>query len=249
MSWTMTSDSWSTAECSSAASARRRPASSAEHAARKVAERQSRTRDLNILLTIRVASGGEAVAAAPPAGPGWIGGRTNIALSRAGRNSHLSCPAPGRGPEEQGPGVVAGDEQELTLRGAQPPDVAGLPGNAEAAHPGGNGGEAPGPLAAQEEPLARAQAADVRLHAIEVAGQQQVGAAVAVDVRGEDAVHRRELRLPRQRRERERAITIAACHRCREGVRPALDRARQVRGAEDVGRRRTGVVRVAQEAR
>jgi hypothetical protein len=45
-------------------------------------------------------------------------------------------------------------------------------------------------VAAQHQADAGVHAADVGLHAVEVAGEQQVGAAVAVDVGGEDPVHR-----------------------------------------------------------
>jgi hypothetical protein len=90
---------------------------------------------------------------------------------------------------------------------------------------------------------------DVGLEAVEVAGEHEVEPAVAVDVVGQHGVHRGDLRLVGERRERERAVAGVARHGRREGERRVDGGAGELGRREHLGERLSGVRLVAQVAR
>src|SRR5207245_11323236 len=96
------------------------------------------------------------------------------------------------------------------------------------------GSEIPLSIAVQQQPIARAHPSDFRLDAIEVPRQQQVGLPVPFEVVRQDAVNGGELRLERQRHERERAVAVVPPQGGRERVRLLQDRTGQLRRREDI---------------
>ena len=86
-------------------------------------------------------------------------------------------------------------------------------------------------VAAQKNAVARRHPTDLRLEPVEVAGEEQIGVAVVIEIAGENAIHRRELCLVRQRHERERAVAFVEQHRRRERARLLEHRVRRAPAA------------------
>src|SRR6266487_937590 len=97
--------------------------------------------------------------------------------------------------EEQRAVVVPGYHVQVAAPGLEALNIASLPGNEEAALRGRHGGEPPLAVSPQEQAVAPVHAADFRLDAVEVAGQEEVEVTVAVEVGCQDSVHGRDLRL------------------------------------------------------
>ena len=88
-------------------------------------------------------------------------------------------------------------------------------------------------LAAQQKPVARVVPTEERRHAKVVAGEQEIGAAVAIEVVGDDRGHRRELRLHRQWLKRERAVPVVRARpRSRKSYASRTLRLSEIRCAE-----------------
>jgi hypothetical protein len=140
-----------------------------------------------------------------------------------------------RTPEHQRPVVVARDHH-------QPPAVGRAPRRADcrtwpgmATSPAGAAGAKPSAAhPAEQHAVARVVAAEDGRHRVLVAREEQVGAAVAVEVVGERRVHRRELCRRRQRPEREAAVGAVQRHAAGELARLEHRGAPQLVGREDV---------------
>src|SRR6267143_2152428 len=194
MSYTMTSVSWCTAWCSSSGSA-----GCARYARGALAHRGASTDPATVTAT---------------------------AISRSRMRPLLlvrsSTPCQGArsaGAEDQRTVVVPGHDDQLPLAGPDRLNVARLSGHEEATLRRPHRRKLSRSVAAQQQPVTRVHPPDLRLDAVEVPGQQQIGLPVPVEVARQDPVDGGELRLERQRHQRERAVAVVARQRGGEGAR------------------------------
>ena len=87
-----------------------------------------------------------------------------------------------------------GDDQRVAGGGAGEGDACHVARGEEAALPRRDGGEVAVAVSSQPEPVAGVGARRVRLRVVQVAGDDEVEVAVAVDVVDDDASDRRDLR-------------------------------------------------------
>src|SRR5688572_28701361 len=151
--------------------------------------------------------------------------------------------------KNEGTIIVPRHDVQVSLPSPHALNVARLAWNEETTLGRAPGGEAALAIPTEEHAVPRVHAADLRLHPIEVAREQYVERAIAIVVRGMNAVDGRRLRLDRQRYERERSATIVPHHHGRERASLLQDRARQLFARKNVGDRLRRVVLVGQISR